>query len=173
MKRYYAYALMQWNTVEQDVLNSKSLLILFFICVYFSYMCVLCDWMTESGKYRWTLNVIRDFYSISGEMEFNLEYITASVKVGQPANLDELVKIDELDLEIGNIAVLSDGTGTLDYAIEAFINIVPNLLRKPIIDALEDPIREMIQDEVRKALHIEAEIEKRLPPSGSSTDTEE
>ncbi|ODN01552.1 hypothetical protein Ocin01_05122 [Orchesella cincta] len=125
------------------------------------------------GKYRWTLNIIRDFYSISGEMEFNLEYITAAVKVGQPANLDELVTIDELDLEIGNIAVLSDGTGTLDYAIEAFINIVPNLLRKPIIDALEDPIRNMIQDEVRKALNIEAEIEKRLPPSASITETDE
>lgn len=129
--------------------------------------------MTESGKYRWTMNVIRDFYSISGTLEFTLEYITAEVKVGQPANLDKGVNIDALDLELGNIAVLSDGVGTADYIIEAFVNIVPNLLRKPIIDALENPMKNMIQEEVRKALDIEAEIEKRLPPPSPNNATGE
>lgn len=112
--------------------------------------------------------MIKDFYSVSGTLEFNLEYITAAVKVGQPANLDKGVTIDELDLEVGNIAVLSDGVGTADYIIEAFVNVVPNLIRKPVIDALEDPIKNIVQEEVRKALDIEAEIEKRLPPSSSA-----
>jgi hypothetical protein len=44
-------------------------------------------------------------------------------------------------LEVGNIAVYSDGLGTMDYVLEILVNILPNLLRKQIVDFLEEPLR--------------------------------
>jgi hypothetical protein len=96
-------------------------------------------------------------------LEFSLEYISILVEVGQPANLNKPTMINKIDLEVGNIAVLSDGIGTMDYILEAVFNIIPNLLRKQIVDAMEDPLRELIQLEVQKALQIEKMIEERLP----------
>jgi len=86
-----------------------------------------------------------------------------SVKVSQPANLDKPPEVNKIDLDIGNIAVLSDGVGTADYMIEAMFNILPNVFRQLIIDALEEPLREKIEIEVRKIVDIEDIIEKHLP----------
>lgn len=36
--------------------------------------------------------------------------------------------------------------GTFDYAIELFINVLPNLLRYQIMDAIEKPIINKIQE---------------------------
>jgi hypothetical protein len=96
-----------------------------------------------------------------GVMEFNLEYITAEVKLKQPANLDKLPSMDKIDLDIGNIAVLSDGAGTLDYIVEAVFNVIPNVFRKQIIDSLEAPVCKAIEDELKK-LNLEGMIEENL-----------
>lgn len=39
----------------------------------------------------------------------------------------------------------SSGLGTLDYVIELFVNVLPNLLRYQIVDAIEKPIINKIQ----------------------------
>lgn len=44
----------------------------------------------------------------------------------------------------------SDGAGTLDYVIEFLVNILPNLLRYQIMDALENPAKARIQAEFNK-----------------------
>lgn len=94
-------------------------------------------------------------------MEFNVEFISAEVKLQQPANLDKLPSIDKVDFDIGNIAVLSDGAGTLDYIVEAIFNILPNAFRKQIIDSLEYPVCKAIEDELKK-IDLEAMIEEVL-----------
>lgn len=47
---------------------------------------------------------------------------------------------------MGNIQIRFDGLGTVDYAIELGVNILPNLLRYQIMDALEKPIRLKVQE---------------------------
>ena len=117
--------------------------------------------MLNTGRYTWTWGVFRNLISRQGVMEFNLEYITAEVKLQQPANLDKLPSIDKVDFEIGNIAVVSDGAGTMDYIVEVVFNVLPNALRKQIIDSLEYPVCKAIEDEMRK-VDLEDLIEEVL-----------
>jgi hypothetical protein len=57
-------------------------------------------------------------------------------------------KLEDIQLELGNIQVRFDGAGTMDYAIEFAINVLPNLLRYQIMDALENPVKQKIQAEL-------------------------
>lgn len=56
----------------------------------------------------------------------------------------------------------SDGAGTFDYVIEFVINIIPNLLRYQIMDALENPAKAKIQQEMNK-LNVERLIKDNIP----------
>lgn len=56
----------------------------------------------------------------------------------------------------------SDGAGTFDYVVEFLVNVIPNLLRYQIMDALENPIRTRIQDEMDK-IDVEKLIKNNLP----------
>lgn len=55
----------------------------------------------------------------------------------------------------------SDGAGTFDYVVEFLVNIIPNLLRYQIMDALEKPAREKIQ-EVMNTINVETLIKDKL-----------
>lgn len=54
--------------------------------------------------------------------------------------------LDDIQLELGNIQIRFDGLGTVDYLIEFGVNVMPNLLRYQIMDALEKPIKMKIQE---------------------------
>lgn len=54
--------------------------------------------------------------------------------------------MDDIQVELGNIQVRFEGLGTIDYAIELAVNVIPNLLRYQIMDALEKPIKLKIQE---------------------------
>lgn len=56
----------------------------------------------------------------------------------------------------------SDGAGTLDYCFEFLINVLPNLLRYQIMDALENPVKVKIQDEMDK-INVEKLIKNNIP----------
>lgn len=58
--------------------------------------------------------------------------------------------------------VRSDGAGTFDYVIEFVINVLPNLLRFQIMDALENPAKARIQEEMNK-INVERFIKKNIP----------
>lgn len=45
--------------------------------------------------------------------------------------------------------------GTFDYAIELFINVLPNLLRYQIMDAIEKPVMNKIQEYANR---VDAEL---------------
>lgn len=69
--------------------------------------------------------------------------------------------LEDLQLELGNIQVQFDGAGTLDYIIEFLINIIPNILRYQIMDALESPIKQRIQ-EALNTVNVEQMIKENL-----------
>lgn len=56
----------------------------------------------------------------------------------------------------------SDGAGTIDYIFEFFINVLPNLLRYQIMDALENPVKVKIQEELDK-INVERFIKNNIP----------
>lgn len=57
-------------------------------------------------------------------------------------------QMENIQLDLGNIQVHSNGIGTGDYILEVVVNIVSNLLRCQIIDALEVPLKKRIQKEL-------------------------
>lgn len=48
-------------------------------------------------------------------------------------------------ITVGNIQIRSSGLGTFDYLVEFFVNVMPNLLRYQIMDALEKPLMKKVQ----------------------------
>jgi hypothetical protein len=55
-----------------------------------------------------------------------------------------------------------DGAGTLDYAIEFVVNVLPNLLRYQIVNAIEGPVKTRLQD-IMDSIDVEEMIEEKLP----------
>lgn len=58
--------------------------------------------------------------------------------------------------------VRSDGAGTLDYLVEFLINVIPNLLRYQIMDALENPAKVKIQEAMNN-INVERVIKEKVP----------
>lgn len=57
--------------------------------------------------------------------------------------------------------VRSDGTGTMDYIIEFLVNVIPNLLRYQIMDALENPAKAKIQEAMNR-INVEHLIKEKI-----------
>lgn len=57
--------------------------------------------------------------------------------------------------------VRCDGAGTLDYITEFLVNILPNLLRYQIMDALENPAKTRIQQMMNK-IDVEKVIKEKV-----------
>lgn len=71
-------------------------------------------------------------------------------------------QLEDIQLELGNIQVRFNGAGTADYIIEFAINVLPNLLRYQIMDALEAPLKTRIQEKLN-AINVERAIHENLP----------
>ncbi|XP_023933795.2 uncharacterized protein LOC112042850 [Bicyclus anynana] len=114
------------------------------------------------GTTHWELSAISGLLSRAGRASFSVEYVSGRVILAQPLDTRKKPQFEDLDLDVGNIQVRFDGAGTLDYVIEFVINVLPNLLRYQIIDALENPIIEKVQEELNK-LNVEEMIKAELP----------
>ncbi|KAJ8733816.1 hypothetical protein PYW07_014367 [Mythimna separata] len=114
------------------------------------------------GRTQWEISAISGLLSRAGTASFSVEYINARLILAQPLDTRKIPKFRDIDLEIGNIQVRCNGAGTLDYVIEFTVNILPNLLRYQIMDALEAPLRERIQQEFDK-LNVTEKIIEQLP----------
>ncbi|CAH2262290.1 uncharacterized protein LOC120637774 [Pararge aegeria] len=114
------------------------------------------------GTTHWELSAISGLLSRTGRTSFSVEYISGRIILAQPLDTRKKPQFVDLDLDVGNIQVRFDGAGTLDYVVEFVINVLPNLLRYQIIDALENPIIEKVQEELNK-LNVEEMIKAELP----------
>ncbi|KAJ8964504.1 hypothetical protein NQ314_004792 [Rhamnusium bicolor] len=68
------------------------------------------------------------------------------INASQSLDTSQHPNLDDIQIELGNIQVRFDGLGTVDYVIEFAVNVIPNLLRYQIMDALEKPIKFKIQE---------------------------
>lgn len=96
-----------------------------------------------------------------GRARFALDSLQVRTVVSQPLNIKKKTVLEELDIELGNIQVRMDGAGTLDYVLEYVVNVLPNMLRFQIVDALEEPLKQKAQ-EVLDTIDLEKIIEEKL-----------
>lgn len=97
-----------------------------------------------AGGGQWEIN--GGLVSRIGHIQFTVQYIRLTVSISQPLDTRERPQINDLQIDMGNIQVRCDGAGTLDYIMEFAVNVLPNLLRYQIMDALENPIKTRIQE---------------------------
>ncbi|OAD59075.1 hypothetical protein WN48_09384 [Eufriesea mexicana] len=114
------------------------------------------------GKTHWEISVIGGFLSRAGTVSFTVQYCRVQLKLSQPMDTRKKPGMEQLDLELGNIQARFHGAGTIDYLIEASVNILPNLLRYQIMDAIEGPLRRRIQAEINK-VNVEQLIHDKIP----------
>lgn len=109
--------------------------------------------------------------SRTGKTSFSVEYIEMDAKVNQSLNVRKTPKLEELRISVGNIQLRSDGLGTMDYVLELVANILPNILRYQITDALEGLMKQRLQDNLN-LIDIEGEIKSYLKELESITDSD-
>jgi len=113
------------------------------------------------GRTLWELQV-GGLLSQAGSTSFTVEHIHVKTEASQPLDTRKRPTLRDLDIDVGNIQVRMDGAGTLDYVIELVVNVLPNLLRYQIVNAVEGPIKSRVQ-EIMDSTDIEKIIEQKLP----------
>lgn len=68
------------------------------------------------------------------------------VNASQSMDTSKSPSLDDIQIELGNIQIRFDGLGTVDYLVEFGVNVLPNLLRYQIVDAMEKPIKLKVQE---------------------------
>lgn len=114
------------------------------------------------GRTHCEVSVIGGVLSRAGTVSFTVQYFRVQVNLSQPLDTRKKPTLEELDLELGNIQTRIHGAGTLDYVLEASINILPNLLRYQIMDAIEGPLKRRIQSLLCK-VDVEKFINEKIP----------
>lgn len=98
----------------------------------------------------------------AGRAEFSVGHLQFEAKVNQSMNFRKKPILDDLQLETGKIFVHLDGKGKLDYLLELTMELLPQMLRYMIIDALEEPIKQKIQQEILDTLDVEKQVDDHL-----------
>ena len=114
------------------------------------------------GRTQWDIGAVGNIVSRAGTASFTIEYLSARVVIAQPLDTRKTPEFRDIDFDIGNIQIRWNGAGTIDYVIEFAVNVIPNLLRYQIMDGLEGPLKERIQQELDK-LNVDALIKQELP----------
>lgn len=113
------------------------------------------------GSCLWEVGVA-GLVSRAGSTSFTVEYIQAEFTVAQPLDVRKRPVLEDLNLRLGNIQMRVDGAGTADYIMEFVVNIIPNLLRYQIVDAIENPLKQRIQA-ILDQIDVEKLVEENLP----------
>jgi len=113
-----------------------------------------------NGQSNWEVSM-SGMLSRAGHIKFTVQHIKVAFELSQSLDLRNRAKLQDLQLELGNIQVRCDGAGTLDYLLELGVNVIPNLLRYQIMDALENPIKTRIQSILNK-IDVERTLKEKV-----------
>ncbi|KAF2883584.1 hypothetical protein ILUMI_22579 [Ignelater luminosus] len=114
------------------------------------------------GTTHWEVAIVGGMMSRAGTASFSVEYLKVEIALSQTMDTRNPPQLDDIQLELGNIQIRCNGAGTLDYLIEFAVNVVPNLLRYQIMDAVESPLKKRIQ-ETLNTVNVEQVIHENLP----------
>lgn len=124
------------------------------------------------GQCNWEVSMM-GLMSTLGTLKFTIDYLEVVSKVNQSLDTRKSPNLEELKITLGNFQLQFDGAGTLDYVIEALINILPNLLRYQIMLAVEEPLKMKVQ-EIFNEIDVEKQIKdqvQKMESSGGVNDT--
>ncbi|KAJ8918627.1 hypothetical protein NQ315_013133 [Exocentrus adspersus] len=113
------------------------------------------------GTSNWDIGFVAGIISKAGTVSFTVEYIRVRINASQSMDTSKHPVLDDIQVELGNLQIRFDGLGTVDYLIELGVNVIPNLLRYQIMDALEKPIRMKVQQELDK-VNVERIIKENV-----------
>lgn len=114
------------------------------------------------GQTQWDISFVAGLMSRAGTASFSVDYINVRVILAQPLDTRKRPECRSVELELGNIQARCDGGGIVDYAVEFMVNILPNLLRFQIMDAIEGPIQSKIQEKLNE-IDVDYVIKSKLP----------
>ncbi|XP_012270232.1 uncharacterized protein LOC105694290 [Orussus abietinus] len=126
------------------------------------YACVDVGTQEIEGRTHWEVSLTGGLVSRAGTVSFTVKYFRVQVTLSQPMDTRKRATLEDVNLELGNIQARIHGAGTIDYILEGSINILPNLLRGQIMQAIRGPLKRRIQDELDK-VDVEKLIHEKIP----------
>ena len=99
----------------------------------------------------------------NGTADFTIEHLQFQAKINQSMDLRKKPILDDLQVETGKIMIRLDGGGKLDYFAELGMQFLPRMLRYLITDAMEEPIKRIIQEKVFDKLDVNQIVQDNLP----------
>ncbi|XP_061382773.1 uncharacterized protein LOC116769931 [Danaus plexippus] len=114
------------------------------------------------GSTDWEISGCRGLISSFGTSSFSVKHIRGHFILVQPLDTRKRMMLKTLELDVGNVQLRFDGAGTLDYLFEFSTNILPNVLRYQIVDAIQNPLKWKLQSELDQ-IDIEEAIKNELP----------
>jgi hypothetical protein len=113
------------------------------------------------GASNWQVQIAKGMITRGGSVQFSVQHIKVMFEVSQPLDLRKKLKFEDIQVDLGNIQVRSNGLGTVDYVVEFAVNVFPNLLRYQIVDALEKPMLRKLQ-EYADRIDVEMLVKEKL-----------
>lgn len=98
----------------------------------------------------------------SGRTNFTADHLQARALVTQSLDVRQKPQLRDLDLELGWVKVTMDSPLRLNLMIEGIINAFPKLIRHIIVDTVEQPVKEKIQ-EILDKINVESVVDEHLP----------
>lgn len=134
-----------------------------------------CRWMVHSPD---APSVLQRVMRRSGDASFSVDYLEVKAVFNQSLDTRNHPYLESLDLTLGPMTLVSRGdAGKLNALTEFGVNVLPNLVRYQVVDALEEPIRQRVQQELDQ-VNVEDLIKERLeealrasPTSTTATST--
>ncbi|XP_063593065.1 uncharacterized protein LOC134770124 [Penaeus indicus] len=83
---------------------------------------------------------------VRGRLHAQIDSFSVTLEVRQATNFKSSPVLRALDCRIGNVALTSSGMGSIDYLIEASVNVFPNVFRNEILDRLETKLWQSVQE---------------------------
>ncbi|XP_053653386.2 uncharacterized protein [Cherax quadricarinatus] len=130
-----------------------------------------------SGGADWSMSAAL-LPAVAGHLDVQVESLSVTVEVKQPANIRSPPTLRKIDVQLGNLEVRSSGEGTIDYLVEMIVNLLSNALRNIIMDRLEPRIQQVIQkrlngldlyrivmDQLAKRQQLKAEGPRAVQPT--------
>lgn len=113
------------------------------------------------GTSHWEITLGGGMLSRAGSLKFTIAYFHVQLMLSQTLDIRNKPILEDIQLDLGNIQIRCDGAGTLDYLLEFGVNVMPNLLRYQIMDALEGPVKKYLQDQLNM-VNLEEKIHSNL-----------
>lgn len=149
------HGLSKFARVGNVTLSLKEKTILVHLRVITGRLYGTCHWSYDFGD--------EVGFKRKAQSNFTVEHVQIEAKVNQSIDSRKSPILEDLQVETGPVNVKMDRNGKFDYLVEMLVPMLPKMLRYVIIDALEDPIKEMVQRDVLDHISIEQVIEENMP----------